>query len=340
MLLKRLTETNGLSGNEKEVRNLIIEEIKDYVDDIEVDRIGNIIAHKKGKVDAPKVMVAAHMDEVGLIVTGIQESGLIKFTAVGGLDQRILVSKTVKIGKDNIPGVIGAKPIHLQKKGERKKALQMNQLYIDIGVDNKKQAEKVVKIGDYIAFDSNYVEFGKDLVKAKGLDDRVGCGALIELLKSDTNISIHAAFTVMEEVGLVGAGPAGYTIDPDIAIILEGTTCSDVPDVDSHLLATELGKGPAISLMDRTTYFNKNFRDIIVEVAKENNIPYQFRRTTFGGNDSGKIHMAKEGAISATISVPCRYIHSPVSVMNKNDYENAKKLLKAIIERIEKGGIC
>lgn len=339
MLLKKLTEANGVSGNEKEVRDIIIEEIKDYVDDIKVDRIGNIIAYKKGTIETPKVMIAAHMDEVGLIVTKINKSGLISFKPVGGLDQRILVSKAVKIGKDRISGVIGAKPIHLQKSHERSKALNYNQLYIDIGSKSSEHTEKIVQIGDYIAFDSEYVEFGDNLVKAKALDDRVGCSILIDLLKTDTKISIYAAFTVMEEVGLVGAGPAAYEIDPDVGIVLEGTTCADATDVESHLQSTNVGKGPAISLMDRTTIFNKKFRNIIVDVAKENSIPYQFRRSSVGGNDSGRIHIAKEGAITTTLSVPCRYIHSPISVMSKDDYENTGKLLKKVINKIEEGGL-
>ena len=339
MLLKKLTEAHGVSGNEKEVRQIIIDEIKGYVDEIKIDKIGNVIAYKKGSIESPKVMIAAHMDEVGLIATKIDEAGLIKFTTVGGIDQRVLVSKPVKIGPNKISGVIGAKPIHLQKRSEWTRALERNQLYIDIGAKSKDEAEKLVKIGDYIAFDSEYIEFGNNLVKAKALDDRVGCSILIDLLKTERNLSIYGVFTVMEEVGLVGAGPAAYDINPDIGIILEGTTCSDVPDIESHLLATELGKGPAISLMDRTTYFNVKLRTLLVDVAKENNIPHQFRRTTFGGNDSGKIHLTKEGSITATISVPCRYIHSPVSVMHKSDYENASKLLTMFIEYMEKGGL-
>lgn len=338
MLLRKLTEASGVSGNEKEVRDIIITEIKDYVDEIKIDKIGNIIAYKKGRIESPKVMIAAHMDEVGLMINRIDESGLLKFTPVGGIDQRILVSKHVKVGKNKINGVIGAKPIHLQKKSEWKKAIDYHDLYIDIGVINKEEAEKFVKIGEYASFASNYVEFGDNMVKAKALDDRVGCSILINLLKSNTELSIHAAFTVMEEVGLIGAGPAAYQIEPDIGIVLEGTTCSDVSDVDSHMQATELGKGPAISLMDRTTYFDNNLRKLIVEAAEKNEIPYQFRRTTFGGNDSGKIHTSKVGCITATISVPCRYIHSPISVMNKNDYENANKLLQCFINKVEEGG--
>ncbi|WIV10946.1 M42 family metallopeptidase [Proteiniborus sp. MB09-C3] len=338
MLLKRLTEARGISGNEKEVREIIINEIKDYVDDIKVDKIGNIIAYKKGEVDTPKLMIAAHMDEVGLMITRIEDSGLLRFTCVGGIDQRVLVSKPVIVGNKKINGVIGAKPFHLQKRTEWKKALDYKELYIDIGVSSKDEAEKLVKPGEYASFLSEYVKFGDNLVKAKSLDDRVGCNILIDILKTKKKLSIYGVFTVMEEIGLVGAGPAAYGIEPDIGVVLEGTTCSDVPGIEGHLQATELGKGPAISVMDRTTIFNKDLRKLIIDIAKKNNIPYQLRKTTFGGNDSGKIHLAKGGAVTATISVPCRYIHSPISVMSKDDYANAEKLLNLFIDDIEKGG--
>ena len=183
MLLKKLTEASGVSGNEKEVRDIILNEIKGYVDDINVDRLGNIIAFKKGNNSSKKLMVTAHMDEVGLMVTDIDNMGLLKFTTVGGIDKRILVSKPVLVGKDKILGVIGAKPIHLQKREEWQKALEIEQLYIDIGVNSKAEAEKLVSIGDYAMFDSQYIEFGGNLVKAKALDNRVGCSLLIELLK-------------------------------------------------------------------------------------------------------------------------------------------------------------
>ena len=336
MLLKRLTEASGVSGNEKEVRNIILEEIKDFVDEINVDRLGNIIAYKRGKNNPKKLMLTAHMDEVGLMITHIDDMGLLKFTTVGGIDKRILVSKPVIIGKDKIPGVIGAKPIHLQKKEEWKKALDMDKLYIDIGVDTREEAEKLINIGDYVAFDSEYVEFGEKLVKAKALDNRVGCCLLIELIKEIEDVDFYAVFTVMEEIGLVGAGPAAYRVNPDIGIILEGTLCYDMPKLDSHLIPTTLHKGPAISLIDKTTLFNRDFRQKIVKIAEENNIPYQYRKTAMGGNDSGKIHISKEGSITAAISVPCRNIHSPTSVMSKNDYENTFKLLKAILLKYEK----
>lgn len=339
MLLKKLTEASGVSGNEKEVRNIIINEIENHVDELKVDKLGNIIARKKGKKSSKKLMIAAHMDEVGLMVTSINDAGLLEFTSVGGIDKRILVSKPVLIGANKKPGVIGAKPIHLQKKSEWKNALDINQLYIDIGVDTKEEAERIINIGDYVTFDSKYVEFGNELIKAKGLDDRVGCCLLIELIKEIEDIEFYGVFTVMEEIGLIGSGPAAYTVDPDISIILEGTLCYEMPKLDKHLIPTMLNKGPAVSLIDRTTLFDINLRKKVVEIAKKNNIPYQYRKTSMGGNDSGNIHTTKEGSVSTTISIPCRNIHSPSSVMSKLDYKNTFKLLKNILLDHKEGEI-
>lgn len=336
MFLKTLTEASGVSGNEKEVRDIIISEIKDYVDTIKIDRIGNVIAYKSGRENSKKLMVTAHMDEIGLIVKEIDQSGLLKFICVGGIDKRILVSKVVTVGEKKIIGVIGAKPIHLQKREEWAQALEIDGLYIDIGAKSKEDAEKLVSIGDYVSFNTSYLEFGDGLVKAKALDNRVGCSILVDLVKNIKDISFYAVFTVMEEVGLVGAGPAAFEVDPDISIILEGTICYDMPKLDTHLIPTKLGDGPAISLIDRTTVYDPVFRNKVVNIAKNNNIPYQFRKTSMGGNDSGKIHTTKTGCITTTISVPCRYIHSPASVMSIEDYNNTYKLVEALISHFDK----
>lgn len=337
MLLKLLTESSGVSGNEKEVRDLIIDEIKDYVDSIKIDRLGNIIAHKKGPEASKRLMITAHMDEIGLLIKDIDSSGLLKFMPVGGIDKRILVSKSVYVGKDKVYGVIGAKPIHLQKREEWTNALDIDGLYIDIGATSKEDAEKYVSIGDYVSFQSEYVEFGDNLVKAKALDNRVGCSLLIDLIKDINDVDFYAVFTVMEEVGLVGAGPAAYEVDPDIAIVLEGTLCYEVSKLDTHLMPTQLGKGPAISLADRTTVYNPEFRKKIVGIAETHQIPYQYRKTAMGGNDSGKIHITKTGCVTTCISVPCRYIHSPNSVMSMDDYNNTYKLLKTILADYGRG---
>jgi len=339
MLLEKLTGALGVSGNEKEVRDIIINEIKDYVDDIKIDTIGNIIAYKKGNRDDINVAVTAHMDEVGFIIKGIDDIGLIKFAPIGGVDARILVSKHVIIGKNKINGVIGAKAVHMQKPDERKKAISINDLYIDIGCKTKAETEKLVNVGDYISFYSEYVEFGKNRIKAKALDNRVGCTMLIELLKKEVQVGITGVFTVQEEVGLRGSEVAANQIDADLVIVLEGTTCSDVSSVEPHLQVTELDKGPAISLMDRTSIYNRKFVDMLVKTATESEIPWQYRRSTFGGNDAGKFHTANGGTPCVSIAVPCRYIHSPISVLSKDDYHNCKKLLFKFIDRINERGL-
>lgn len=337
MLLKKLTEANGVSGNEKEVRDLIIEEIKDYVDSIKIDKIGNIIVHKKGNKNDKTLMVTAHMDEVGLIIKEINENGLIRFMTVGGIDKRILVSKKVIIGESRIPGVIGAKPIHLQSKKEWEKALAIDELYIDIGANSKEDAEKYVSVGDYVSFQTDYREFGDNLIKAKALDNRVGCALLIDLIKNIENIDFYGVFTVMEEIGLRGAGPAAFSVEPDIAIILEGTLCYEMPKLDSHKIPTKLNHGPAISLIDRTSIYNQKFRNKVVSIAENKSIKYQYRKTSMGGNDSGKIHTSKLGSITLTLSVPCRYIHGPVSVMSNIDYKNTYNLLVEIVKEYNRG---
>ncbi len=338
MLLKRLTEAAGLPGIEDEVRNLIREEVKDLVDEMRTDALGNLITFKKGKVAGPVVMLAAHMDEVGLMITYIRSNGLLSFKPLGGVDTRVLVSKKVLIGPDKIPGVIGSKPIHLQVPSERRNAIPLSSLYIDIGTENKEEAEKLVSIGDGAIFDTKFAEMGEGCFKGKAFDDRVGCAVLIELLKRDYDLPIYAVFTVQEEVGLRGGSVAAHDIDPDLAIIIEGTTASDVPGISEHYHSTSLGDGPAISLMDRSVITDRRLVQGLVETAKENELKYQFRRTSFGGTDAGSVHLTKEGIPSTVISVPCRYIHSPVSLMNINDYETLTELLDKYLQKIAKGG--
>ncbi len=336
MLLKKLTEAIGVSGGEHEVRSVIVKEITDKVDHMYIDKIGNIIAYKKGNKNPNKrVMLSAHMDEVGLIVVNIEDSGLIKFKSVGGIDPRVLLSKIVYIGENFISGVIGTKAIHLQEIEERKKALKIKDLYIDIGTSNKEETENLINIGDYIAFNSKYIEFGNNLIKAKALDDRVGCAILIEMLDKEYDFSLYTIFTVQEEVGLRGAKVAAFHVNPDIALVVEGTTCSDVPGTESHEYATRLGEGPAISIMDAASYSDKDIAKTLYQIGIDNNIPVQYKKTTFGGNDSGAIHLTKEGIRTGAISIPCRYIHSPSSVMNKNDYYNCIKIINLFLEKIE-----
>ncbi|MBM7582275.1 endoglucanase [Caldicoprobacter guelmensis] len=336
-LLKMLTEVGGVSGDEGRVRQIIKQEISSFVDDIYTDKIGNLIAYKKGTKGGRKVMLCAHMDEVGFIITGIGEDGMLKFKTVGGIDPRVLVSKKVLIGEKGYPGVLGIKAIHLQEPEERQHAVKVKQMYIDIGATSKEDASQTVKPGDYAVFDSRYVEFGDNKVKAKALDDRAGCAVLIEVMKQKEryDFDLYACFSVQEEVGLRGAEVLGYSINPDIAIVVEATTCSDVPGVDEHLHTTLMGKGPAITIMDGASYANKELVEMLVNAAHKGGIPFQFKKGTAGGNDAGRIHLAREGVKTATVSIPCRYIHSPSSVMDLTDYGNTINLISAFLKGCE-----
>lgn len=335
MLLARLTEACGAPGQEAEVRDLIRTEIAPYADEIKTDAIGNLLAIKNPNATGPKVMLAAHMDEVALMIVGFEGNGYLKFRPIGGVDPRVLVAKTVVVGSKKINGVIGSKPIHLQRPEERQRALTIQELLIDIGAKNKEEAERLVKLGDIAYFTTKYEEFGQNKVKAKALDDRVGCALAIRLFQEKVDFPLIAAFTVQEEVGLRGAGVAAYQIEPDIALILEGTSSSDVPESKEHKQNTSVGKGAAITVMDRATIPHPPLVQELFKIAEENQIQVQVRRGNAGGTDAGRIQLTKEGAKVATIAVPCRYIHSPASVMSAADYESVYELVKSYLHRLD-----
>jgi endoglucanase len=278
-------------------------------------------------------MVAAHMDEVGFLATKLYDDGRIRFSSIGGIDPRILVSKRVVFGRTGVRGVIGAQPIHLQSPSARNSAVDPKELFIDIGVSSKEEAEKLIKPGDFATFESNYVDMGK-FIKSKALDDRVGCAILTELLMDEYDLDLYGVFTVQEEVGTRGAAIAAYAIEPEIGIVLEGTTCADIAEKEMEYV-TASGEGPAISVIDKTSSAHGRLLKRIVETAEKDNIPYQYRRGDVGGNDAGRIHRAKEGCITATISVPTRYIHSPISMINKDDYANTLKLVRKVLNSLE-----
>jgi endoglucanase len=338
MLLKRLTEAYGISGDEGEVRGILKEELTGHVDEIFTDTLGNLFA-RKGTGKRPRVMVAAHMDEVGLIVVGFEKSGLLRVDKVGGLDDRVLVSKPVVVGKNKIPGVIGAKAVHLQKASERNKAILIDNLYVDLGVRSQEEAEKLVSLGDYVAFTAETRKFGENCLLGKAFDDRAGCAILAEVLKEDFELELTGVFTVQEEIGLRGAGVAAYTVHPDIALVVEGTLASDVAGTKDARHVTKLGAGPAISLMDATFIAPQPMVDLLVRTAEKLAIPYQFRRFTAAGTDAGKISQAHAGIMTGVVSVPCRYIHSPSSIINLDDWQNTLRLVKGIMNAIAEGGL-
>lgn len=335
MLLARLSEVNGAPGQEGEVRDLIRAEIEPYVHEIKTDALGNLIAVKNPDASGPKVMLAAHMDEVALMIVGIEGNGYLKFRAIGGVDPRVLVAKSVVVGAKKISGVIGSKPVHLQKPPERERAFTVQELFIDIGAKSKDEAERQVQLGECAYFTTKYEEFGHNKVKAKALDDRVGCALAIRLLQEDVPFPLIVAFTVQEEVGLRGAGVVTYQTKPDLALVLEGTTASDVPGTDKHKQATTVGQGPCITVMDRSVIPHPPLVRELFDLAEEKGIKVQVRRNTAGGTDAGQIQMSEAGIKVAVIAVPCRYIHSPVSVMSKDDYEGAYELVKHYLKRLQ-----
>ena len=328
--IKELSLLNGTSGRETKIREYIISKI-DCKCDWHTDALGNIIAFKKGqKTPSHKVMLDAHMDEVGVIVTYITSDGMIRFSPVGGIDTKVLLARQIIFDNGTL-GVVGIKPIHLSKGDERTKIPDADSLYIDIGADSKEEAEKYVKIGDTGVFLSDFVEFGNNKIKGKALDDRVGCAVLLDMINSDLEYDTYFSFSVQEEIGLRGATTSAYGINPDYAIVLETTTAADLIDVPEHKKVCKLGEGATVSFMDRSTLYSKELFDTAFRVAAEKDIKIQPKTVIAGGNNAGAIHKARAGIKTITINTPCRYLHSPSCVCDTRDIENARKLAEALL---------
>lgn len=327
-LLNRLSLLPGVSGNEAPVRDFILSEIKGHVD-AKVDALGNVLVFKKGKhTPAVRLMYCAHMDEVGFIVTSITDEGYLKFTTVGGIDERILPGLRVKVGDKLVSGVIGIKPVHLLSKDEKCKPLKETDLYIDIGASNKADAQSVVSRGDTAIFESDFVEFGASMIKSKALDDRAGCTLMLNLIKSDElPYDMYFAFTTGEEVGLRGAQTAAYNIKPDVAVIIETTTAADFGGIDEENRVCRLGRGGVLSFMDGRTMYDKALYKYAVQIAEANNIKWQSKEYIAGGNDAGAIETSLAGIKVLSLSAPCRYLHTPSCVINLNDLYEMEKLL-------------
>jgi endoglucanase len=331
-MLKELTDAAGVSGAEGEVRKIILNAIKDHVTDIRIDTLGSILAVKKGtgKSDL-RVLVCAHMDEVGFMITGFESDGTLKFSAVGGIDSRILPALRVEVGKDRIAGVIPWKPIHFSWR--EKTVKKIDSFRIDIGASSKSSAEGKVKLGDRAVFATKTIELSDTVIRGKAFDDRAGCAELIELCKgAPLPFDLLVAFTVQEEVGLRGAKVLGESLQPDAAIVLETTACHETPqdnDESDVTTVTKMGHGPVINVMDRASFGHPGLRDHFVNVAEKSGIPYQFRSPQYaGGTDAGAIHTSIAGIPSLTVSLPGRYIHSPNSILNLEDFSNGVTLIR------------
>ena len=332
-ILKKLTSLDGVSGTETAVSDAIISEIDGFCE-WEKDSLGNIIAFKKGENPAKvRLMIDAHTDEVGLIITDILEDGFLKFKTVGGINTEALLSRRVRIN-GSIYGVLGAKPIHLLDKDAAAKLPEADSLYIDIGASDKDAAKALVSPGDTAVILGEWAQEGNKIL-SKALDDRIGCAILISLLKSDSKYDFYASFTVQEEVGLRGAKTAAFKIDPQAAIILEGTTAADIAGVSDDKQVCVLGDGAAVSFMDKATVYNRNY----FNAAINSGITCQVKRSVTGGNNTGAIHLSREGVPGISISVPCRYIHTAASVADRRDILSAFELAKYMKDLIAGGEV-
>lgn len=333
-LLKELCLINGTSGDETLVRNAIIEKIKDYCE-YRVDNLGNLIALCKGKKSSEKkLMIAAHMDEVGFIVTYIRNDGTLCFNEVGGVDTSVVIGRQVTVGNNGICGVVGSTAIHNLSKEQRESAPKYADMYIDIGAESKEEAEKMVSLGDSVYFDSEFAELGGNCVKSKAIDDRAGCALMIQLIREGVDYDTYFVFNVQEEVGLRGSTVSSFAVAPDFAIVLEATTASDIDGVGGAKKVCSLGNGPVVSFMDRSTIYDKELYSMAFDIAAEFGIPCQTKTMIAGGNDSGAIHKSRGGVRTIAVSAPCRYIHSPSCVINMEDFENMLILTRELAKRI------
>ncbi len=330
-LLKKLCDLDGPSGSEERVAEFIEETIKEYVDEVSIDAIGNVIAFKKGAKRAEKkLMFSAHMDEVGFIVKNFSEDGTIKFGLCGGIDPQVILGNRVRFG--DVKGVIGIKAAHMTTAEERRMVPKVESMYIDIGASSKAEAEGRLNIGDCGTFDIESIDFGDNMIRAKAIDDRFGCAMLIELIKSDLPYDCYFAFSTQEEVGLRGALTAAYTVNPDIAIIVEATSASDITDVAEHEKACSPGSGVVLTAIDGATIYDEDLFRECIRIADKNKIKWQHKTQVTGANDSGSIHKSRAGVRTLALSLATRYLHSPVSVASKDDIKATKKLLNALLK--------
>ncbi|WP_059171353.1 M42 family metallopeptidase [Bacillus sp. FJAT-27445] len=346
-MLKALTDAKGIPGNEREVREVMKEYITPFADEVMTDGLGSLIAKKTGKEGGPKIMVAGHLDEVGFMVTQIDDKGFIRFQPVGGWWNQVMLAQrvTVVTRKGDVTGVIGSKPPHILTAEARKKPVEIKDMFIDIGATSRDEAsEWGVRPGDMIV---PYFEFtvmkNEKMLLAKAWDNRIGCAIAIDVLKQlqgeeHPNV-VYGVGTIQEEVGLRGARTAAAKIEPDIGFGVDVGIAGDTPGVTEKEALGKMGDGPQIILYDASMVSHKGLRDFITDTADELNIPYQFDTVPGGGTDAGAIHLSHNGVPSLAITIATRYIHSHAAMLHRDDYENTVKLIVEVIKRLDKEAV-
>lgn len=333
-MLKTLCDLNGTSGNEAEVRAYILEQIKPYCTTCTVDAMGSVIAFKKGKRTPEKrVMLSAHMDEVGFIITGATEEGYLQFAPVGGINPTVVLGRRLALENGGF-GMVGTVPIHLLHEDAGEKVPSFDELLIDVGAADKQTAEAIAPVGSFAYFSEPYIAFGDGKICAKALDDRIGCMLMIQLLQSELEADTWFCFQVQEEVGLRGAACTGSRVRPDRVLVLEATTAADLDGVTGDKRVCVLGDGPVVSFMDGATIYDRALYRLARETADDNGIPNQTKTAIAGGNDAGALQRAGQGSAALAVSLPCRYIHSGASVVQQSDIDATRALLAALLPKL------
>lgn len=342
-MLKELTDANGIPGNEKEPREVMKKYITPYADEISYDNLGSFIAKKIGKAGGPKIMITGHLDEIGFMITRIDDNGFLKFETVGGWWSQVMLAQrvTVMTRKGNIVGVIGSKPPHILPPEQRKKPVEVKDMFIDIGASSKEEAESFgVRPGDAVTPICDFtVMKNEKIMMAKAWDNRIGCAIAIEVMKrlKDENHDnvVYGVGAVQEEVGLRGAKTAAHKIEPDIGFAVDVGIAGDTPGISANDATAKIGEGPQIMIYDRSMVSHKGLRDFVTDIADEHEIPYQFEAMSGGGTDAGSIHLSGDGAPSLAITVPTRYIHTHASILHRDDFEHAVQLITEVVKRLD-----
>lgn len=341
--LKQISEVPGVSGFEQPVKELLIKKLS-YVTEVSHDKIGSVIFAKKGSATNPKIMLASHMDEIGFMVKTITKEGFLRFTTLGGWWEQVMLGQRVVVmtEKGKIPGIVGSKPPHILTPEERKKIVKKREMFIDIGAADEQEARVRfgVRPGDPIAPYSEFTVMANEkFLMSKAWDNRIGCAIIAEVLEKLQNElhanTVYGVGTVQEEVGLRGAQTSANVIDPDIAFAVDTCVAGDTPGVTEDLASSKLGNGVAIAIYDASMIPHMKLRNFVIDIAEKNNIPHQLEFTEGGGTDAGKIHVHSQGVPSLVLSIPTRYIHSHYSIIHRDDYEAAVRLLVTVIKSLD-----
>jgi putative aminopeptidase FrvX len=340
-LLRTLSNAFGPSGNEEQVRGILRAELEPCTDEVRVDKLGNIFFHHHGKEGFPRIMLSAHMDEVGVLVTFIENEGFLRFETLGGIPSNTLPGQRILFRGERVElkGIVGTKPPHIMTPDEQNKVIPVEDLFIDIGAESLDRAkEKGADIGLMGVFDVEFTELGEGYVRGKALDDRAGCAVLVEVFKAlkDSPYNFVAVGSVQEELGMRGARTAAWQIDPDYGLALEGTFAADVPGTRPDRTSAKLRGGPVVTIMDRTVLTHPIVLKTLINAGRERGIPFQFKKVPVGGTDAGAIHLTKAGVPSGTVALPCRYIHGPAAIAHVDDLKNTVSLVVEFIRSISK----